>query len=242
VGTVALDTEQPWVGRATRIAAELARAPFGKKREVYAWAAKEYGYAVSSLKREVAAAEFIERVSSGSPDFAAELRSLGSNAVGEIARLHVSHPELARAKSKAAAGGRITASDISRARQEAEAGSEARTGRGRAREFVRFVAEEGRRFGIEDTRKPRVAGSLLEFRIRGGETGCAVFESSPAPGLEKVDRHLAMLLFHDRLVVGFEGEQVPDVWQRRIRELRGHGQRVLLFTRAADGFREATRY
>jgi len=225
-----------WLKRANGIRQELSQARYGKKGEAFLRAAKETRYAVSTLKREVAAAEFIERMDGEDPAFSADLKALGSNAVGEISRLFPDHPEMARAKARAAAAGSIPEAEIGRARLTAEANSPQRTGRGRSREFLRFLAEGGHRFGILNTRRASISGALMELQMRDREIGCALFDAGSASNTERVDRHLAMLLFYDRLLIGLDSERVPPVWSRRLGQMRWGRDRVLLFTRTSDGF------
>ena len=233
-----------WLVRAQEVRQLLSQARFGQKGIILAERAKATGYAVSTLKREMAAADFVERMDKEDPALGSALRELGGNAVTEISRLFVDDPKLARATATAAAAGSIPEADIRRARQATAVGSPSRTGRQKSLEFLQFLTEKGRRYGIFDTRRPRILGALMEFQmhdnLRGGIcTGCAVFDGSISENIERVDRHLAMLFFYDRLVVGFDAQHVPPIWERRMRQMRGGRQDVLLFTRGAEGFAEA---
>jgi hypothetical protein len=231
-----------WLATADEIREQIAASHFGQKNAIFRRYAEETGYAVSSLKRDVIAANFIAEARSQNPAFAADLRKLGSTTVTELARLFRENPAKALETARSAAHGTATRNDIVVERRVRPRADNAVRRHKNVAEFLYFLQRNGSLPGsLEAAEKVRFGPPHTgAFRSVTGETACVAYiqVNGPDTNPDALHFHLGLLLFYDHVFLGVPIVHLPEDWIETLKSMKTAPDRLHVFGQDSGGYME----
>jgi hypothetical protein len=228
---------------AERLRRELQAAKYGTKAAILQRYSDETGFHPASLRRDVMALDFIDRVEKQHPEFAAELRKLGSTSILELSRLYETDPAGAQEAALAAVSGKETRRQLSARRPKYE--SELR--RGIRKEALRAFESIASRYYLERFgHRASLAGCAegeLETGIhfsRRSTRGSVCFAYCRLKGtkgtLKQFLPYLGLCQLFGELLMAIDLGEVPEDWWRALAEATYPYPKLTLFVREPGGW------
>jgi hypothetical protein len=227
-----------WIQLAEKIRAEVQRAAHGRKAKIFQRYAAETGYHPASLRRDVMALGAIRRHETTQPEFARNLRKLGSTTVLELSRLHAKRPDDAEAAARAAVKGGLTVRALVARRPQREKSDHRTAIRNEALEFIASVRSDFRlRLSLEDAIEFE-RGEAIAFRLVDGSDVC--FGYRALSGYRPTEKHLmdfiALAVLHRRVYLGIDRDALPGEWQSTLQKVGSKGLSLTIFGRGFYGW------